>query len=64
MYTLIEKLYIHSNTCTRFTFIGFISHAPNPSHNTRRGHRARGYAHNETYDPLYTHPKGVPDDIP
>ena len=22
------------------------------------------YAHNETYDPLYTHPKDVPDDIP
>ena len=22
------------------------------------------YAHNETYDPIYTYPKDVPDDIP
>ena len=43
---------------------GFVAHAPNPSRNTRRVRRVREYAHNETYDPLYTHPKYVPDDIP
>ena len=60
MYALIVKLYRHYNNCTCLILTRFVAHA----RNTRRGHRGNEYAHNETYDPLYTHPKYVPNYIP
>jgi hypothetical protein len=46
------------------TSIGFAAHAPIPPCDTRRGRRTCQYAHNERYDPLYTHARDVPDEIP
>ena len=43
---------------------GFVAPNPNPPLETRRGHWVHLYARNERYDPLYSHPRDVPEDTP
>ena len=43
---------------------GFVSLYPNPPPETRRCRRVHQYAHNERYDPLYNHLRGVHEETP
>ena len=43
---------------------GFAATDPNPPPETRRRHRVHQYAQNDRYDPLYSHPRDVPEETP
>ena len=43
---------------------GFAAPDPNPPPETRRRRRVHQYAQNDRYDPLYTHPRDVPEETP
>ena len=43
---------------------GFAPADPNPPLETRRRRRVHQYAQNDRYDPLYSHPRDVPEETP
>ena len=43
---------------------GFASPDPNPPLEKRRRRRVHQYAQNDRYDPLYSHPRDVPEETP